>query len=253
MIKLLSWINYLSVVIGVMNFLSLIIITSIVLKRNVKEKLNWLFASSFFFLAIAYVFLPIGAFVYTQENPAAMLILTEIYGFCLSLGIILLMLSSIAFNYGTRFIFKWFILLPAITLAAFIGILLFVMNAIKAVQGSETPDIQTTMLFTAIYYPICAVLAVIIYIFLGRAYKHTQDTNIRKCLKFFIVGLSVSLTMLIPNILSNILADIWDQAQILNGMEYILVTIGITLMLVGFLIRPVGEQRTEEVYQVAVS
>ncbi|MCK5299490.1 MAG: hypothetical protein KAJ76_11315, partial [Candidatus Heimdallarchaeota archaeon] len=69
----LSWINYLSLVVGASSFIMLVIITTIVLKRCPTEKINWLFASSFFFLAIGYVFLPLGAFVYSQSDPTAML------------------------------------------------------------------------------------------------------------------------------------------------------------------------------------
>lgn len=255
----LGWVNYLSVVVGVTNFVNLLIITSIVLRRNVKEGINWLFAMSFFFIALAYVFLPIGAFVYTQENPNTMLLLTKIYGLCIFIGIIFLMLSSIAFNYGLRFVTKWFIIVPSIFVAVLIAVLLFALNdtdgiwySMKA-AGGETANTETSLVFTLIFYPICGILAVITYVFFIKAFRHTTDKNIKKCLSYFIGGLSVSLSMLIPNILSNVLADIWEDAQILNGLEFILVAIGVTLMLVGFLVKSRTQIPDETVYEVPVS
>ncbi|HUU79108.1 MAG TPA: hypothetical protein VMX55_12240 [candidate division Zixibacteria bacterium] len=255
----LSWVNYLSVVVGVTNFFNLIIITTIVLRRNPKEKINWLFAMSFFFIAVAYVFLPIGAFVYTEENPDTMLLLTKIYGLCLFIGLVLLMLSSVAFNYGSKFVMKWFILIPSIIVIVGIALLLFALNdtegiwyAMKA-SGGETANIETSLAFTLIFYPICGILAIIIYVFFSRAYKQTNDKNIRRSLAYFIIGLSVSLSMLIPNILSNVLADIWENAQILNGLEFILVAIGVTLMLVGFLVKSRSVTLEQIAYEVPIT
>ena len=157
----LSWINYLSVVVGAVNFVILIIITAIVLKRSPKEKINWLFAMSFLFLALAYLILPLGAFVYIQSNPTPMVLLTKGYALCLSIGLVLIMLSSLAFNYGTHFTFRPAILIPATMVVLLIAGLLFGLYntesdfwySIKAV-GGESADTQTSMLFMGIFYPM---------------------------------------------------------------------------------------------------
>jgi len=241
---ILSWINYLSLVVGASSFIMLVIITTIVLKRCPTEKINWLFASSFFFLAVGYVFLPLGAFVYSQSDPTAMLVLTKIYTLSLIIGLVLLMLSSIAFNYGTHFASRWEIIVPSLLVILTIGGLLFGLNktetnlwySIKSV-GGVTADTQTSLFFMGIFYPICIALIVIIFIYFSRAFKHTQDENIRLCLKYFLTGFSLSISSLIPNILSNVLADIWDNAQILNGIEFIFVGIGMLFMLLGFFVK----------------
>ncbi len=240
----LSWINYLSLIAGASSFIMLVIITTIVLKRSPTEKINWLFASSFFFLAISYVFLPLGAFVYSQSEPTAMLVLTKIYTLFLIIGLILLMLSSIAFNYGTHFAFRWEIIVPSLLVILTIGGLLFGLTntssnlwySIKS-GGGESADIQTSLFFMVIFYPICITMIVIIYIYFSRALKHTQDENIRFCLKYFLTGFSLSIASLIPNILSNVLASVWDNAQILNGIEFIFVGIGMLFMLLGFFVK----------------
>ncbi|NPE06664.1 MAG: hypothetical protein GNW80_00140 [Asgard group archaeon] len=240
----LSWINYLSLVVGGSSFTMLVIITTIVLKRCPTEKINWLFASSFFFLAIGYVFLPLGAFVYSQSDPTAMLVLTKIYALSLVCGIALLMLSSIAFNFGTHFAFRWEILVPVILVVLTIGGLLFGLTntssnlwySIKS-GGGETADSQTSPFFMGIFYPICITMIVIIFVYFSRALKHTQDENIRLCLKYFLTGFSLSIGSLIPNILSNVLASTWDNAQILNGIEFIFVGIGMLFMLLGFFVK----------------
>jgi len=241
---LLSWINYLSLVVGASSFIMLVIITTIVLKRCPTEKINWLFASSFFFLAVGYVFLPLGAFVYSQSDPTAMLVLTKIYTLSLVCGLVLLMLSSIAFNFGTHFAFRWEILVPALLVVLTIGGLLFGLTntssnlwySIKSV-GGESADSQTSPFFMGIFYPICITIIVIIFIYFSRALKHTQDENIRLCLKYFLTGFSLSIASLIPNILSNALASVWDNAQILNGIEFIFVGIGMLFMLLGFFVK----------------
>jgi len=240
----LSWINYLSLVVGASSFIMLVIITTIVLKRCPTEKINWLFASSFFFLAVGYVFLPLGAFVYSQSEPTAMLILTKIYTLSLVIGLVLLMLSSIAFNYGTHFAFRWEIIVPSLLVILTIGGLLFGLTntssnlwySIKS-GGGESADSQTSPFFMGIFYPICITIIVIIFIYFSRALKHTQDENIRLCLKYFLAGFSLSIASLIPNILSNVLASTWDNAQILNGIEFIFVGIGMLFMLLGFFVK----------------
>ncbi|MHA1365198.1 MAG: hypothetical protein ACTSXA_00880 [Candidatus Heimdallarchaeota archaeon] len=257
----LGWVNYLSIIIGALNFASLIIITSIVLSRNPKERINWFFASGFFFIAVAYLILPLGAFTFiegTENIP--MLLLTKFYGLALLLGLLMLMISSIAINHGTQFVLKWFILIPSILAVVIISVLLFALDntsstiwySMKAVEGSSNPDIQTSMLFMGAFYPICLTIVVITFIHLIKAFKQTEDHEIKMCLKYFLAGLSVSISMIIPNILSNVLADVWVNAQILNGLEFILVTIGITLMLVGFLFKPISRLRTEEEHVVSV-
>ena len=88
-----------------------------------------------------------------------------------------------------------------------------------------------------IIYPICITIIVIIFIYFSRVLKHTQDENIRLCLKYFLTGFSLSIGSLIPNILSNVLASVWDKAQILNGIEFIFVGIGMLFMLLGFFVK----------------
>ncbi|MHA1124560.1 MAG: hypothetical protein ACTSO7_08110 [Candidatus Heimdallarchaeota archaeon] len=257
----LGWVNYLSIIIGALNFTSLSIIATIVLSRNPKERINWFFASGFFFIAVAYLILPIGAFTFiegTENLP--MLLLTKFYGLALLLGLLMLMISSVAINHGTQFVLKWFILIPSILAVIVIAVLLFALDDInstiwysmKAVEGSSTPDIETSGLFMGVFYPICLTIVIITFIHLIKAYKQTEDSEIKLCLKYFLAGLSVSISMIIPNILSNVLADRWEHAQIFNGLEFILVTIGITLMLVGFLIKPISRLRTEEEHVVPV-
>jgi len=240
----LSWINYLCLIVGLASFIMLVIITTIVLKRCPTEKINWLFASSFFFLAVGYVVLPLGAFVYEQSDPTVMLVLTKTYALSLIIGLILLMLSSIAFNYGTHFAFRWEILLPAILVVLLIGGLLFgltnteseIWYSIKS-GGGETADSQTSVFFMGIFYPICIAIIVIIFIYFSRALKHTQDEKIKLCLKYFLTGFSLCISSLVPNILSNALASFWINAQILNGIEFIFVFIGMFLMLLGFFVK----------------
>ncbi|MHA1211692.1 MAG: hypothetical protein ACTSSH_04445 [Candidatus Heimdallarchaeota archaeon] len=232
----LTWINYLCAAVGSTNFIMLLIITSIVLKRNSTERINWLFSISFFFIAVAYVVLPLGAFVYSQANPIPMVILTKIYIFSLSTGLVLLMLSSLAINYGTHFTFRWPILIPSIIVVLTIGVTLFAFPTIEAV-GGESADIKTASFFMAMYYPICLTIIAIIFVFFGRAYKNTADENIRLCLRFFLTGFALCVFSLIPNILSNVLADQWDNAQILNAIEFIIISMGIILLLVGFFVR----------------
>ncbi len=240
----LGWINYLSVVVGSANFIMLIIITTIVLKRSPKEKINWLFAMSFFFLALAYVFLPMGAFVYSPDSTTAMVLLTKIYAICLFIGLIFLMLSSIAFNYGTHFTLHLAIVIPSIVVTLVIAGLLFGLNnaesdlwySIKAV-GGENADIQTSLFFTLIFYPVSLIVIFIIIFYFIKAYKQTIDVNVKQCLRFFITGFSLSIGSLIPNILSNILADYWENAQILNAVEFIIVFIGMFFMLLGFFVK----------------
>ncbi|NHJ31573.1 MAG: hypothetical protein FK732_01805 [Asgard group archaeon] len=240
----LNWINYLCLIVGSSSFIMLVIITAIVLKRSPTEKINWLFASSFFFLAVGYVVLPLGAFVYDQSDPTAMLILTKTYALSLVIGLTLLMLSSIAFNYGTHFAFRWEILVPAILVILVIGGLLFGLTnttsnlwySIKSV-GGESADSQTSVFFMGIFYPICVAMIVINFIYFSRALQHTQDENIKLSLKFFLTGFSLSISSLIPNILSNALASMWANAQILNGIEFIFVGIGMFFMLLGFFVK----------------
>ncbi len=240
----LGWINYLSVVVGSANFIMLIIITTIVMKRTLKEKINWLFAMSFFFLALAYVFLPLGAFVYSPDSPTAMVLLTKIYGLCLFIGLILLMLSSLAFNYGTHFTMHLAIIIPSIVVTLVIAGLFFGLTntesnlwySIKGV-GGENADIQTSLFFSLIFYPISLIVIFFIIFYFIRAYKYTRDANVKQCLRFFIAGFSLSISSLIPNILSNILADYWENAQILNAVEFIIVILGMFLMLLGFFVK----------------
>ena len=115
----LSWVNYLSAVVGVTAVVSASIITFIVLRRNPKEKLNWLFSMGFLFIAIAYFFLPIGGFIYTDETADIMVLLTKIYCLSLFLGVVFLALSALAFNYGFQFITRWHIILLVVI---FVGI-----------------------------------------------------------------------------------------------------------------------------------
>ncbi len=255
----LGWVNYLCVVIGGLNFISLTIITTIVLARNPKERINWFFASGFFFIAVAYLLLPLGAFTLTEDNNITMMNLTKAYGLALFIGLLMLMISSIAINYGTQFVMKWFIIVPSILVVALIGVMLFALNDTDGFWWSMranpdgSADIQTSFLFMGVFYPVCLIIVVITFVELIKAYKQTEDTEIKLCLKYFLAGLSVSISMIIPNILSNVLADVWDNAQILNGFEFILVTIGITLMLVGFFVKPVSSKiRVEEEYVVPV-
>jgi hypothetical protein len=256
----LGWVNYLSIIIGGLNFLSLAIITTIVLSRNPKERINWSFALAFFFMAVAYLILPIGAFTFVEgtEN-LPMVLLTKFYCLALLLGLLTLMISTIAINHGTQFVLKWFVLIPSILVVIVISVLLFALDStgidwysIKAVEGSSTPDIQTSWEFMVVFYPICLTIVVLTFIHLIKAFKQTEDAEIKLCLKYYLAGLSVSISMIIPNILSNVLAERWEHAQILNGLEFILVTIGITLMLVGFIIKPISNLRTEEEYIVPV-
>ncbi len=246
----LTWINYLCVVVGSFNFVILLIITSIVLKRSPTEKINWLTAISFFFIALAYLFLPLGAFVYTQENPTTMEILTKVYAFSLFIGLILLLLTSLAINYGTYFALKWAILIPTIIVTAAIGIMLFVFNSIEAV-GGESADIVTADFFMYTFYPICIVIISIIFAFFGKAYKNSIDVNVRLCLRLFLTGFTLCIFSLVPNILSNVLASYWENAQILNAIEFIIVSIGITFLLFGFFVRSREAVKTDNV--VAIS
>ncbi|MBN1329241.1 MAG: hypothetical protein JXA54_07185 [Candidatus Heimdallarchaeota archaeon] len=232
----LTWINYLCVVAGSFNFLILIIITAIVLKRSPTEKINWLIAISFFFISLAYLFLPLGAFIYTQENPTPMEILTKIYTFTLFIGIVLLMFSSLAINYGTYFALRWVIVVPASILTIAVGIMLFVFNSVEAV-GGENADVKTSLFFMATFYPICIIMVTINFVFFGKAYKNSIDENIRLCLKLFLTGFAFCIFSLIPNILSNVLAVNWENAQIFNAIEFIIVSVGIAFLLGGFLIR----------------
>ena len=254
----LGWVNYLSIIIGFLNFISLAIITTIVLARNPKERINWFFASGFFFLAMAYLLLPIGAFTHPEIDNTTMEILTKAYCLALLLGLVMLMISSIAINHGTQYVMKWFIVVPSSLAVALIGTMLFALNDTDgfwwSIRGnpSGAADIQSSLLFMVVFYPICLVIVVITFIHLIKSYKQTEDPEIKSCLKYFLAGLSVSISMIIPNILSNVLADIWDNAQILNGLEFILVTIGITLMLVGFIIKPISKISVEEEYVVPV-
>lgn len=232
----LNWINYLCFIVGYVNVVSFTVITAIVLKRNPKEKLNWIFALSFFFLAIAYALLPTGAFVYTETNPTTMVNLTRIYAFFLFVALAILMLSALAINYSTVFILKWYIWLPIIIIIATLGGLIFATDIISAVPGPN-PDTKTKPLFIYSYYPLSLIVALLIYIYFIRAYKLTTDENLKTSLKFFLAGLSICLFSIIPNILSNALADIWENAQALNGLEFIFVLIGTTVLLGGFLLK----------------
>jgi len=216
--------------------ISFIVITTIVLKRNPKEKLNWIFASSFFFLAAAYAVLPTGAFVYNETNPTPMLNMTKVYAFFLFIALVLLLLSAIAINYSTYFILLWFILLPTIILITALGITIFATDLITAVPGPN-PDTKTEALFLYLYYPLSLMIAVCIYVFYIRAYKQTSDENLRLCLKYFLAGFSICIFSIVPNLLSNILADILEQAQVFNGLEFIMVLIGTAVLLRGFLIK----------------
>lgn len=257
----LGWVNYLSMVVGALTVISSAIITFIVLKRNPKEKLNWLFSMSFFFIAIAYFFLPMGAFIFDEANPDPMVFLTKIYAFSLFLGVIFLTLSSLAFNFGTQFIVGWPIVTITLSTLGIIGGFLF------GLTGTEEPwysirqvptggaDTQASTLFTIIFYPICLIIVISAIIFFIRAFKQTENKTTRKSLKFFIWGLCIHISSLLPNILSNVLADYWVNAQSLNGLEFIMVAIGISLMLTGFLVGPTPEkvEVVEETYQVSVA
>ncbi|HUT80170.1 MAG TPA: hypothetical protein VMZ29_03130 [Candidatus Bathyarchaeia archaeon] len=240
----LTWINYLCVVVGSLNFIMLIIITSIVLKRSPSEKINWLISSSFFFISLAYLFLPMGAFVYTQENPLAMIIFTKIYGFALFIGLMLLMISSLAINYGTHFVLRWAILIPSSIVTAAVGIIIFAFNSIEAV-GGESADIKTTTFFLASFYPICILIIGIIFVFFGKAYKNSIDENVRLCLRLLLTGFTLCIFSLVPNILSNVLASQWENAQIFNAIEFIIVVIGISFLLSGFFVRSRESVRVE--------
>lgn len=232
----LTWINYLCAVVGNLNVVMFIIITSIVLKRNPREKLNWLFSGSFFSIAIAYALLPLGAFVYSSTNPTLTVVLTQLYALCLFIGLMLLMLSALAINFGTQFLVSWFIIIPVILAVGLIAVLLFAFNFIQAVPGPN-PDIKTEMIFMVIFYPICIGAVVVIFIYLGKALKQTSDKEVKKSLTFFLVGFAFCMVSIIPNLLSNILADFWSNAQILNGIEFIFIGLGSALLLVGFLIK----------------
>jgi len=232
----LNWINYLCFIVGYVNVISFTVITATVLKRNPKEKINWIFALSFFFLAIAYALLPTGAFVYSETNPTAMVNLTRTYAFFLFIALAILMLSALAINYSTVFILKWYIWLPIVLVITTLGGLIFATDIISAVPGPN-PDTKTKPLFIYIYYPLCLIVALLIYIYFIRAYKLTMDDNLKTSLKFFLTGFSICLLSIIPNILSNALADIWDNAQALNGIEFIFVLIGTTVLLSGFLLK----------------
>jgi hypothetical protein len=254
----LTWVNYLCVATGTISFLMLMIISTIVLIREPKQKLNWLFAASFFFLALAYVFLPIGAFTRPVQNPSMMILLTKIYVICLFTGFSFLFLSSIAFNYGTRFVLKWEFILPLVFVWAFIVGLLFglpdnhpAFYTIRNVTGKA--DVEMSLFFSAIFYPICIIYAITILVFFIRAYKFAKETKVQRCLDFFIVGYGFCMGSLIPNILSNALSKIWDQAQSLNGVEFIMLLIGFGLMLTGFFInsgKTDEEEQTEYVIPV---
>jgi phage-related holin len=241
----LSWINYLCLVVGSASFIMLVIITAIVLKRCPTEKINWLFASSFFFLAVGYVVLPLGAFVYVQSEPTAMLVLTKIYALSLVIGLTLLMLSSIAFNFGTHFAFRWEILIPSIIAVLTIGGLLFGLTNTESnlwysmkSGGGESADTQTSYFFMGIFYPICIAMIIVIFNYFSRALKQTQDENIKLSLKYFLTGFSLSISSLIPNILSNALAGLLgENAQLFNSIEFILVGIGMFFMLLGFFVK----------------
>ncbi|NHJ83883.1 MAG: hypothetical protein FK734_00390 [Asgard group archaeon] len=248
----IGWINYLSVVAGSLNVIMLFIITSIVLKRNLKEKLNWLFGVSFFFIATAYVLLPLGAFVYDQADPTAMLLFTKLYAASLFIGLVMMMVSSIAINYGTKFAIQWAIIIPAFLVIGLIVGLLFGLHntesnwySIKAVEGSESADTQTSLFFTLIFYPICLIIIGLILYFFIKAYRATNDYFVRRCLKFFLTGFGFCVTSLIPNILSNVLANYWENAQILNAVEFIMVSIGVAFLLTGFLTRSNNIHKTE--------
>jgi len=257
----LGWVNYLSMVVGALAVISSAIITITVLKRNPKEKLNWLFSTSFFFIAIAYFFLPIGAFIYNDANPDPMVFLTKIYAFSLFLGVVFLALSSLAFNFGTQFIVRWPIVAIGLSALGIVGGFLF------GLTGSTEPwysirqapsggaDTQTSSLYSAIFYPICLIIVISTIVFFIRAFKQTEDKTTRKSLKLFIWGLCIHISSLFPNILSNVLANHWEDAQILNGLEFIMVAIGISLMLSGFLVGPTSEkvEVTEEAFQVPIA
>ncbi len=254
----LGWVNYLSMVVGGLAVISSTIITCIVLKRNPKEKLNWLFSMSFLFIAIAYFFLPIGAFIFDETNPNLMVFLTKIYAFTLFLGVVFLALSSLAFNYGIQFILRWPIVTTGLIILGIVAGFLF------GLTGSEEPwysirqaptggaDTQTSTLFTIIFYPICLIVVISTISFFIRAFKQTEDKTTRKSLKLFIWGLCIHIGSLIPNILSNVLAEHWKNAQSLNGLEFIMAAIGISLMLTGFIVGPTPEV-TEETFQVPVA
>ena len=257
----LGWVNYLSMVVGALAVISSAIITIIVLKRNPKEKLNWLFSTSFFFIAVAYFFLPIGAFVFNEENHDPMVFLTKIYAFSLFLGVVFLALSSLAFNYGIQFIVRWPIITIAVSALGIVGGFLF------GLTGSDDPwysirqaptggaDTQTSTFFTILFYPICLMIVITTVVFFIRAFKQTENKTTRKSLKYFIWGLCTHISSLIPNILSNVLADHWENAQILNGLEFVMVAIGLSLMLAGFLVGPTTEkvEVAEETFQVPVA
>ena len=256
----LSWVNYLSAVVGVTAVISSVIIAFIVLRRNPKEKLNWLFSFSFFFIAIAYFFLPIGGFIYTDETANVMVFLTKIYCLSLFLGVVFLALSALAFNYGTQFIARWHIILLVLISIGVVAGTLFGFNnpdGLYSIRQAPTggADTQTSLTFTLIFYPVCLIFVIVTVVFFIRALGQTEDKNVRKSLKYFIGGICTNVAALIPNILSNVLAEYWANAQMLNGLEFIMDAIGMTLMLIGFVVKPTPPkiEVVEESYQVPVS
>ncbi|MEA2070238.1 MAG: hypothetical protein U9O98_03015 [Asgard group archaeon] len=240
----LTWVNYLSIVVGVFNFVAMSIVTIIILSRNPKEVINWLFGTSFFFIAIAYVFLPLGSFTNFETNPTPLVLLTKCYALSLFLSLEFLMLSAISFNRSSHFIRNVYIIGPTILAAGIVAGLLFGLTdtsgpyySVRFVPG-ERADSQMSLFFSAIFYPLTVIVIIIMCVFFIRAYYKTDDREVKRSLRFFFAGSGTCIASLIPNVLSNVLADTWEKAFYLNGIEFIMVGIGVTLLLLGFIYKP---------------
>ncbi|MBD3190677.1 MAG: hypothetical protein GF308_08530 [Candidatus Heimdallarchaeota archaeon] len=248
----LNPINYICLLFGSLNFVWLTITSVIVLKRNPQEKLNWLFASSFGFLAIAYAILPIGAFTRPENDPTVMLNLTKTYGLTLFIGLVLMAICSIAIRHGTQFVFRWRIIIPVILVILTAGAIIFAFNdtdgffwSIKAVPG-EGADTTNSTFFMITFYPLALIFIIITLVFFSITFREAEDPLVKNKLRFFLIGYVICISSLIPNIASSLLDDIWEYSQFLNGLEFLMVALGITLMSVGFLSRSVEEETPNE-------
>lgn len=255
----LNPVNYICLLFGSLNFVWLTITSIIVLKRNPKSKLNWLFASSFGFLAIAYAILPIGAFTHPEKDPTVMLNLTKTYGFSLFIGLVLMAMCAIAIRQGTHFVFRWRMIIPVVLVIAIAGAIIFAFNdtdgffwSIKAVPG-EGADTTNSTFFMITFYPLSLIFIIITLVFFSITFKEAEDSQVKNKLGFFLIGYIICISSLIPNIASSLLDDIWEYSQFLNGLEFLMVALGITLMSVGFLSRAQKEEPAQKKEDLSLS
>ncbi len=230
--------NYANIITG----LIAIVVSFLILVKDIKAFLNILFSSSLFFWGISLLLNGL-TFLFTEPTAGANLIRDFVTGSA-SVAAFLIFATAFSMFHGEHYLKKWYLFLPLIACTLvntiigsyFDSVVWDSEDGLPTTDGIKTTQAPWVMIFIYLIPTIVICLAIFFFIMTR---KEVEDPLIKKRILYFILGFTFIVAGVLPYALGGIYEQIFSQESItLEYVGWIIAeafwVVAPVLMLVGF-------------------